>query len=180
MIIGSHYWRKSENGMIHPILHSWSGQSHPFSVVVTECWPWWMLLSFFHIICKLFYAWSSGISLCAIFIVVFVLFNSGTVVHWVYLFSTLIALLILPILFIKSFICASFIISISSAFSFTSIFLWKLLSFGCRHFGRDYFSVFILEMKSFWTGFRVHIVLYGKFILKFHLQLAMLSTTLSQ
>lgn len=88
---------------------------------------------FLHILWKLFWAGSYGISLRDIAIVVFVLFYSVTVGRWVSLFYTLVALLILPIIFIKGFILyLSFIISASSVFSFTSIYLWKIWSFGCR------------------------------------------------
>ena len=125
-------------------------------------------------------ACSAGIILRALVIIIFGLFNSGTVGRWVSLFSIFIALLVIPILFNKCFIIyAHFIISTSSTFSFTIIYLCKKQSFGCRRFGHDYFTVFFQYMKSLWTGFGVQFVPGGEFIMNLHLQIAMLCTTIS-
>ena len=46
--------------------------------------------------------------------------------------------------------------------------------------GGTYFTVFVQEMKSLWTGFGVQFVPGGEIILKIHLQIAILCTTLYQ
>ena len=124
----------------------------------------------------------------ALLVLFFVLLSSSSFsfLHWyngtlgITVF-TLISLLFPPILFIGYFIIyISFIISASSAFSFTSIFLLKQQSSGCRHFGHGYFTVFVQEMNRLWTGLGLQVFPGDEVILKVHLQLSVLWATLPQ
>ena len=139
-----------------------------------------MILSFSSHYLQAFCARYTGISIFALVIVVFVLFYCGTVGRWVSLFSTLIALLILPILFIGGFLSPPLLL-------YLPLPNFPLLAYPCsnydpecRSFGQNYFAAFVQEINSLWTGSGVQVVPCGEFILKVRLQLAVLCTTMSQ